>query len=54
MIGPKEIEAIAAEQIVFEDGRTLPRVIEAILDRMKLLEGVPAEASVEEGENNGI
>lgn len=52
MIKPKEIEPIMAEQIVFEDGRTLPKVIEALLER---LNATKSNTVNEEGsETNGI
>lgn len=52
MIKPKETEAIRAEQIVFEDGRILPKVIEALFER---LESSEVNAVNEEGsETNGI
>ena len=52
MIKPKEIEPIIAEQIVFEDGRTLPKVIEALFER---IESSKVNAVNEEGsEINGI
>lgn len=52
MIKPKEIEPIIAEQIVFEDGQTLPKVIEALLER---LNATKSNVVNEEGsEVNGI
>lgn len=55
MIKPKETEAIRAEQIVFEDGRILPKVIEDILERINATQSAEISLASEEGsETNGI
>lgn len=53
MMTPKEIEAIAAEQVVFEDGKTLPKVIEAIVERLNAMQGV-SSINEEGSETDGI
>lgn len=55
MIKPKEIEPIMAEQIVFEDGQTLPKVVEALLERLNAQQGAEVNSVSEKGsETNGI
>ena len=52
---PEAIKEIIAEQVVFEDGRTLPKVIEAILERINATQGAEVNSAVEEGsETDGV
>lgn len=50
---PPAIKEIIANQVVFEDGRTLPKVIEAIFERLD--EIAETKTADEKGsDNNGI
>lgn len=52
---PEAIKEIIAEQVVFEDGRTLPKVIEAILERINATQSAEISSASEEGsETNGV
>lgn len=55
MTRPEPIKEIIAEQVIFEDGRTLPKVIGAILEKINATQNAEISSVSEEGsETNGV